>query len=154
MSAVVSDMIDFVLALERQTPRGLHPCTDAALDEYFTELRDAIGDPAAVYKITGKICWRIVQELEFTAENYETFGDHRTAWRARRQAARFAARFGQPCEPSKLSKKGQRRGRPAKPEPKFATVGNLHLAPWPERWLYDMGFRDDREPPPPDEGLT
>jgi hypothetical protein len=62
-------------------------------------MRDAVDDPAAVYELTGKICWRVVQELEFSAENYECVGDHRDAWHARRQAQRFAARFGQHCEP-------------------------------------------------------
>ena len=99
MSAELASMHDFILAIERETPRGLHPCTDAVLGEYFSEMRTRVDDFAAVHALTGKICHRVVQELEFAAENAESVGDRRDAWRARRQAERFAGRFGQPCEP-------------------------------------------------------
>jgi hypothetical protein len=99
MSASVTDMRDFIAALERETPRGLHPTTDAALHWLFVELRDSVDNPAAVLELTRKICRRAVQELEFAAENDASAGFHHDAYRRRPQAARFAARFGQPCEP-------------------------------------------------------
>jgi hypothetical protein len=102
MSAAVTDMRDFILALERETPRSLHPITDEALCWWFGELRDAVDNPAAVLVLTRKICARVVQELEFEAENAESAGFHHTAYRARRQAERFAVRFGQPCEPIRM----------------------------------------------------
>ena len=74
------------------------------LREYFSELRSCVNDPPAVYELTGKICWRAVQELEYDAENNETFGDYREAYRSRRRAERFAARYNQPCEPLKMMK--------------------------------------------------
>jgi hypothetical protein len=100
MNASATDMRDFILALERETPRGLHPATDEALRWWFVELRDNVDNPTAVYELTGKICWRVVQELEFDAENNECVGDYREAYRCRRQAERFAARFNQPCDPT------------------------------------------------------
>jgi hypothetical protein len=99
MSASATSMYDFILALERQVPWGLHPCTDNAIHEYLSDMRAHVDDPAAVYKLTGKICQRVVQELEFVAENKETVGYYRDAYCSRRQAERFAARFNQPCEP-------------------------------------------------------
>jgi hypothetical protein len=102
MSAAVTDMRDFILALERETPRSLHPTTDEALCWWFGELRNAVDNPAAALVLTRKICARVVQELEFEAENAESAGFHHAAYRARRQAERFAARFGQPCEPIRM----------------------------------------------------
>jgi hypothetical protein len=99
MSAVQTDMRDFIHAIERVIPWGLHGCTDTALHEYLSEMRDCFDDPAAVQKLTGKICRRVVQELEFTAENCETVGHYRDAYRVRRRAQRFAKRFNQPCKP-------------------------------------------------------
>jgi hypothetical protein len=104
MSAVATDMRDFIKALERQVPWGLHPCSDEAIHWCLAEMRDAVDDPAAVHKLTGKICRRVVQELEFSAENDETVKHYRDAWRARRRAERFAARFNQPYEPMRLPK--------------------------------------------------
>ena len=99
MSAGATNMVDFILAIEREVPRQLHPCTDVAIAEHLGEMRAHVDDPAAVHALTCKICWRVVQELEFDAENAEDVGDYGDAYRARRQAERFAARFGQPCEP-------------------------------------------------------
>jgi hypothetical protein len=99
MSAVATDMVDFITALERQVPWGLHPCNDVAMHEYLSEMRDAVNDPAKVYELTGKLCWRVVQEFEWSAENDECVGYYRDAWRARRRAERFAARYNQPCDP-------------------------------------------------------
>jgi hypothetical protein len=52
-----------------------------------------------VHKLIGKVCARVVQELEFSAKNSESAGCYRDAYCARRQAERFAARFNQPSEP-------------------------------------------------------
>jgi hypothetical protein len=104
MSAVVTDCRDFVLALERAVPWGLHPTTDNAVNLYLSEMRHRFEDPVVVHEFTHKICRRVVQELEFTAENAECVGFYRDAWRTRRQAERFAARFDQPCEPIRTSK--------------------------------------------------
>jgi hypothetical protein len=63
MSASVTGMHDFIAALDRAAPRGLHPTTDVALDEYFIELRDKANNPTAACEVIGKICARVVQEL-------------------------------------------------------------------------------------------
>jgi hypothetical protein len=94
MSATATDMKDFILALERQTPAPMSRWTNI-----LPKCVCGTDDPAAVHKLTGMICHRVAQELEFDAENNETFGHHRDAWRARHQAERFAARFRQPCGP-------------------------------------------------------
>ena len=112
MSATETDMRDFITALERETPRGLHPSCDAWVGKYFSEMRSRWNDPAAVYDLTGKIVYATVQELEFDAENNETFGDYREAYRCRHRAKRFAARFNQPCDPMKLMLARMAAGRP------------------------------------------
>ena len=102
MSAVATDMRDFIDVLQRAIPWGLHPTTDIAIRDYLFAMHSHIDDPAVVYALTGNICERVVQELEFLAENNESAGYagcHRDAYRARRRAERFAARFNQPCEP-------------------------------------------------------
>ena len=42
-----------------------------------------------------------------------------------------------------MPKESERRGRRGRQRPTTP-----ELAPWPDRWLYDHGFRDDRELPP------
>jgi hypothetical protein len=85
MSAVISDMRDFIDVLQRAIPWGPHPTTDEAVHDYLAEMHRHIDDPAAVYALTGKICWRVVQQLEFNAEDNESVGDYCDAYRSRRR---------------------------------------------------------------------
>jgi len=65
MTATATDMRDFILALERETPRGLHPSCDAWNRDYFSKMRACWNDPAVVYDLTSKIVYSTVQELEY-----------------------------------------------------------------------------------------
>jgi hypothetical protein len=81
MSATITDMRDFIVALNRCIPdlalRG-------SVGEYIDEMCANVDDPVAVYSLMRKICQHVVQELEFAAENAESVGYHRDAWRTRR----------------------------------------------------------------------
>jgi hypothetical protein len=104
LSAAGTDMCDFIVAIERALP-PLLPCAEDAIRWYLVEARSAVDDLVAVCELTGKICGRVVQELEFEAEDWEAAGYQgyaRDAWRCRYQARRFAARFGQPCQPIRM----------------------------------------------------
>jgi hypothetical protein len=102
MSASITDMRDFVLALERAVPWGLHPTTDKAIHDWLAEARSAAGEPAVVWELVGRICQRVVQESQFSAENDGGVVFYCDAYRPPRQAERFAARFGQTCAPIRM----------------------------------------------------
>lgn len=92
MSASLTGMHDFIEALHRQVPRDIHPSAREAIRWYFADMRDAVDDPATVLRISRKICRRVVQELRWAAESFESARVYRDAYRAQRQADRFANR--------------------------------------------------------------
>jgi hypothetical protein len=94
MTATVCTMHDFVLALQRQVPRDLHPSAPEALRWDFVAMRDAVDDPAEVLRLSRKVCRRVVQELNWEAESFESARAYRAAYRSQHQAERFARRWG------------------------------------------------------------
>jgi hypothetical protein len=89
MSASKTGMRDFVEALLVQVPHDMHPSSSFIIHHKFTEMRDAVDDPARVMQLMAAVRERIVQELRWEAENYQTVRKYREAYRLRRRADRF-----------------------------------------------------------------
>jgi hypothetical protein len=96
MSATTTDMGDFIEAMCRQIPDDIHPSAERNIAELFWEMRSAADNPAEVSRLMQLVGRYVVRELNFNAENAQHFSDDirgREAWRYRRQAGRFAARW-------------------------------------------------------------
>jgi hypothetical protein len=91
MTAQLTSMHQFVEALTREVPCDIRP---TVTNEYLYEMREAVDDPAEVWRLTKLLCGRIALELVFNAENDEGCGHYREAYKYRRRAERFAARYG------------------------------------------------------------
>jgi hypothetical protein len=93
MSASTSYWCDFIEALCIRVPPDIHPSARWNIDHDFSEMREAvvIDDHARIVRLIAKVRDRIVDELRWEAEKYQTVRKHREAYRLRRRADRYEA---------------------------------------------------------------
>lgn len=94
MSAAAISICEFIAAFVQCVPRGLHPFAQAVIAEDLAAMRAAADDAVEVLRLVRKISERVVRELSWEAESYESAGDHREAYRLRSRAQRYEARHG------------------------------------------------------------
>jgi hypothetical protein len=89
MSASLTNMRDFIETFRVRVP-SVHPCGDDAIHEYFSDMRNAVDDPVEVMRLMDLVRSRTTQELRFLAENYESCGQFKRAYKIRRLADKWA----------------------------------------------------------------
>jgi hypothetical protein len=97
MSASLTTMREFIEGLRLRVPPEIHPSAQGIVRQHLDDAcyADAHGDLATVHRLLDLVGRKIADELRWEADKSATprIKDYREAYRLRRRADRFEARF-------------------------------------------------------------
>jgi hypothetical protein len=91
MSANLTSMRDYIDTLRLSVPTTIHPMAQQFIHEWFNEacLAEDQGNTSEVTRLLDLVRFKIVDELRWEAQKYQSVHDYREAYRLRRLADRM-----------------------------------------------------------------
>ena len=80
---------DLIEAWRKRVPSIMHPYGQEVVHDHLCQMRRAVDSPAEFARLAAMLRERVVGELCWEALKAKTAGNHKLAYRLRRQAERF-----------------------------------------------------------------